>query len=430
MCDTDNVHVLNFNEIKQAAEKIEDGIIHTPLCEAKMSKCMDYEIYLKCENLQYTGSCAERGIRNLFVSRHDEVTTSGVIVPSIGNLAIGAAYHGEALGIQVTVVLPDRTPPALAQRCSELNADVVICGETLEDATNYAKKVHMETGQFLLSPDEPAVMAGLGTVGMEIITQLPEADAVIVPVGSGGLLASVLIACTKLKCSCLVYGVECAKVPKMLKACQAGHPVTVPVVPNLAEGLNTSIVGRNAFATIKGRLDRVLEVDEVHIARAMISVLERERLVTDGAGACALAAIMQGLVPELRGKRTVCILTGGNIDSSRLSRTIHRGLSAWGRLIRFAVPMGDNRSGLENLAKVISDEHAVLKSLVTEQMWVQSDVGTTWANAVVETANEEHSDNFKDRIRHLYPSARFAVIEVNDKKCANVPPKVCPNRNV
>ncbi|XP_068619364.1 L-threonine ammonia-lyase-like, partial [Battus philenor] len=417
-CDTDKLHILSFSEIKQAAERIEDGIIHTPLCEAKISKSMDYDIYLKCENLQYTGSCAERGIRNLFVARHEEICTCGVIVPSIGNLAIGAAYHGESLGVQVTVVLPDRTPPAMAQRCSELNADVVICGETLEDSTNYAKKVHMETGQVLLSPDDPAVMAGLGTVGMEIITQLPEADAVIVPVGSGSLLASVLVACNKLKCSCLVYGAECSKVPKMMKACQAGHPIGVAVVPNLAEGLNTCIVGRNAFATIKGRLDRMLEVDETYIARAIITVLERERLVADGAGACSLAAVMQGLVPELRGKRTVCVITGGNVDSSRLARTIHRGLSACGRLLRFAVPMADNRTGIENLAKIISDEHAVLKSLVTEQMWVQSDVGTTWANAVVETANEEHSDNFKDRIRHLYPSARFAVLDLNDKKCS------------
>ncbi|XP_072929807.1 L-threonine ammonia-lyase-like [Epargyreus clarus] len=408
-------HILSFNEIKQAVERIEDGIIHTPLCEAKISKYMDYDIYLKCENLQYTGSCAERGIRNALVARGDEMMDRGVIVPSTGNMALGASYHGGALGIPVIVALPDCSPPVLAQRCSELGADVVLCGDTFDDAYNYAKKVHRDTKQIILSSDEPLIMAGLGTVGVEIITQLPEADAVIVPVSAGGLLASVLVACKKLKCSCLVYGAECAKVPKMMKALQAGRPMSVPVVPNLAQGLNASIVGANAFATLKGRLDRMLLVDETYIARATINMLERERLVADGAGVCSLAAVMQGLVPELRGKRAVCVISGGNIDSGRLARTIQRGLGASGRLLRFAVAVPDHRGGLEHLAKTISDEHAVLKSLVTEQMWVHSDVGATWANVVVETANEEHATSFKDRLRELYPSARFAVIDYDDK---------------
>ncbi|XP_039757874.1 L-threonine ammonia-lyase-like [Pararge aegeria] len=409
-------HTLSFTEIKQAAERIEDGIIHTPLCEAKISKFMDYKIYLKCDNLQYTGSCAERGIRNAFVAQHDEMAERGVIVPSNGNMALGAAYHGCALGIPVTVVLPDRSPPSQMQRCAELGADVVIYGDTLEDTINYTKKVNRDGKHMMLSSDNPLVMAGFGTLGIEIITQLPEADAVIVPVASGGLLAATLVACKKLKCTCLVYGAESAKVPTMMKALQAGHPVSVPVVPNLAQGLSASIVGENAFATIKGRLDRMLVVDEAYIAKAVINVLERERLVADGAGVCALAAVMQGLVPELRGKRAVCIISGGNIDSSRLSRTIQRGLGVSGRLMRFAVAVPDHSKGLEVLAKLIADEKAVLKSLITEQMWVHTDVGTTWANIVVETGNEEHAANFKDHLRDLYPTARFAMLDVDDKR--------------
>ncbi|XP_047033517.1 uncharacterized protein LOC124640004 [Helicoverpa zea] len=411
----DRPHILSFAEIKQAAERIEGGIIHTPLCEAKISKYMDYNIYLKCENLQYTGSCAERGVRNALLAYGAEGTERGVMVPSNGNMALAAAYHGGTLGLPVTVVMPERTPPALAQRCSELGANVLLCGETLDDVMAYTKKVHRDNRQILLNSDDPLVMAGLGTLGVEIITQLPEADAVIVPVASGGLLASVLVACKKLKCSCLVYGAECSKVPKMMKALQAGQPVTVTPVPNLADGLNASTVGMNAFATLKGRLDRMLVVDELYIARALISMLERERLVADGAGVCAIAAVMQGLVPELRGKRAVCIVSGGNIDSGRLSRTIQRGLGSSGRLMRFAVPILDHRGGLEQLAKTISEESAVLKSLVTEQVWVHSDVGTTWANVVVETSNEEHASGLKDRLRDLYPTARFAVIDLDDK---------------
>ncbi|KAG6455484.1 hypothetical protein O3G_MSEX009221 [Manduca sexta] len=411
----DRPHVLCFNDIKLAAERIEGGIIHTPLCEAKLSKYMDYDLYLKCENLQYTGSCAERGIRNALMAYGDESCERGIIVPSHGNMALAAAYHAGAIGVPVTVVLPDRTSPSLAQRCSELGADVVLCGECVDEAIAYAKKVHQDTRQILLSSDDPLVMAGLGTVGVEIITQLPEADAVIVPVTNGALLASVLVACKRLKCSCLVYGAECAKVPKMMKALQAGQPVPVPVVPNLAEGLNVSMIGANAFATIKGKLDRMLVVDEVFVARAIISMLERERLVADGAGVCAIAAVLQGLVPELKGKRVVCVISSGNVDSGRLSRTIQRGLGACGRLTRFAVAVPDHRSGLEHLSKTIADENAVLKSLVTEQMWVHSDVGTTWVNVVVETANEEHATSFKDHLRDIYPSARFAVIDLDDK---------------
>ncbi|XP_052744021.1 L-threonine ammonia-lyase [Bicyclus anynana] len=376
---------------------------------------MDYKIYLKCDNLQYTGSCAERGIRNAFIAQHDEMSQRGVIVPSSGNMALGAAYHGCALNIPVTVVLPERCPPSQTQRCAELGADVVLYGDTLEDTVSYTKKVNRDGKHILLSSDDPLVMAGLGTVGVEIITQLPEADAVIVPVSAGALLAATLVACKKLKCTCLVYGAESAKVPTMMKALQAGHPLPVPVVPNIAQGLSASVVGQNAFATIKGRLDRMLVVDEAYIAKAVINVLERERLVADGAGVCALAAVMQGLVPELRGKRAVCIISGGNIDSNRLSRTIQRGLGVSGRLLRFAVAVPDHCKGLEVLARVIAEERAVLKSLITEQMWVHTDIGTTWANVVVETGNEEHAASFKDHLRDLYPTVRFAILEIDDK---------------
>ncbi|XP_046971623.1 L-threonine ammonia-lyase-like isoform X1 [Vanessa cardui] len=416
----DKPYVLSFNEIKQAAERIENGIIHTPLCEAKICKFMDYNIYLKCDNLQYTGSCAERGVRNAFVAQNEEMRERGVIVPSNGNMALAAAYHGGTLGIPVTVVLPEHCPPSQSQRCAELGADVVMLGETFEDTVNYAKKANREDRQIILRSDDPLVMAGLGTLGMEIITQLPETDAVIVPVATGALLAATLVACKKLKCTCLIYGAECSKVPKMMKALQAGQPVPVPVVPNLAQGLNASIAGDNAFATIKGRLDRMLVVDEAYIARAVINLLERERLVADGAGVCALAAVMQGLVPELRGKRAVCIISGGNIDSGKLSRTIQRGLGVSGRMMRFAVALPDHCRGLEVLAKTIAEERAVLKSLVTEQMWVHTDVGITWANVVVETANEEHAGIFKDRLRNLYPTIRFAMVDIDDKHKAGL----------
>ncbi|CAK1550489.1 unnamed protein product [Leptosia nina] len=316
--------------------------------------------------------------------------------------------------IKVTVVLPERVSPAQAHRCTELGADVIIHGDNIEEAKYYASKAVRDTHQMLLCADDPLVMAGLGTVGLEIITQLPETDAVIVPVTSGALLASVLVACKKLKCSCLVYGAECAKVPKMMKALQAGKPETVPIVSNLAQNLNASIVGANAFATLKGRLDR-MAIDECYIAKAIVSMLERERLVADGAGVCSLAAVMQGLVPELRGKRLVCVISSGNIDSGRLARTIQRGLGATGRLLRFGVAVPDHPAGLEQLAKTISDQHAVLKSLVTEQMWVVSDVLVTWANIVVETANEEHSANLKEKLRDLYPSTRFAM-DLDNKK--------------
>nr|XP_026494364.1 uncharacterized protein LOC113399437 [Vanessa tameamea] len=417
---SDKPYVLSFNEIKQAAERIENGIIHTPLCEAKICKFMDYNIYLKCDNLQYTGSCAERGIRNAFVAQNEEMRERGVIVPSNGNMALAAAYHGGTLGIPITVVLPEHCPPSQSQRCAEMGADVVMLGETFEDTVNYAKKANREERQIILRSDDPLVMAGLGTLGVEIITQLPETDAVIVPVATGALLAATLVACKKLKCTCLIYGAECSKVPKMMKALQAGQPVPVPVVPNLAQGLNASIVGDNAFATIKGRLDRMLVVDEAYIARAVISLLERERLVADGAGVCALAAVMQGLVPELRGKRAVCIISGGNIDSGKLSRTIQRGLGVSGRMMRFAVALPDHCRGLEVLAKTIAEERAVLKSLVTEQMWVHTDVGITWANVVVETANEEHATIFKDRLRDLYPTIRFAMVDIDDKHKAGL----------
>ncbi|CAG9132859.1 unnamed protein product [Plutella xylostella] len=407
VADVEYPEILSFDDIKQAADRIEGAVIHTPLCEAKLSKFTDYNIYLKCENLQFTGSYAERGMRNALEVLDEDRKSRGVILASTGDMALGAAYHGRTLGIPVTAVLPEGCAPATAQRCSELGAAVVLCGASLDDAAAYASKAARETGQTVLSSDDISSLAGLGGAGAEVVRQLPGADCVLAPVRSGALLAAVLVACKKMKCTCLVYGAECSSCPRMMRALQAGRPERAPPPPG---ELGASSVGANAFATIKNRLDRMLVVEESWVARATVALLERERLVAGGAGAVALAAVMQGLVPELKGKRTVCIISSDSVDAGRLARVIQRGLGAGGRLLRFAVPLPDHRAGLEGLTKAVFDESAVLKSIVTEQMWVHGDVCTTWANVVVETASEEHSAIFKEKLRELYPSARFAVM--------------------
>ncbi|GBP85810.1 hypothetical protein EVAR_65874_1 [Eumeta japonica] len=413
--DDESSNVLSFNAINKAAERISGGIVRTPLCIAKISKSMDYDIYLKCENLQYTGSCAERGILNFMMAAGADIKSRGVVVASQGALALAAAYHGHCLGIPVTVVMPERASPSLAYRCSDLGAKVVVCGDSLEQAVTYANKLYKETEQFYVSSDDLLVIAGLGTVGLEVIAQLPETEALLVPVAAGGLLAGTLVAAKMLKCSCLVYGVECSRVPTMLRALQVGRPVEVPTAPTLAEGLDAPCAGPNAFATIKGRLDRMLVVDEAWVARAVLALVERERLVASGGGVVALAALMQGLAPELRGKRVVCVISSGNIESGQLSRAIQRGLGAESRLVRFAVPVPDTCFGLKDLATAIANQQAILKSLTTEQVWVTNDVNVIWANVVVETVNEEHTTALKDYIRNLYPCVRFVLYDLEDK---------------
>jgi threonine dehydratase len=277
----------------------------------------------------------------------------GVIAASAGNHALALAYHGQELGIPVTVVMPKIAPITKIQNCRELNARVMIHGQHIGEARDFANALGIKEGlTYINGFDHPNVIAGAGTLGVEIIEQVPHVDAVVIPVGGAGLIAGCALAIKTLKPDVKVIGAEPETVPSLTAAMEAGFPVTVNGGPTLADGLLVPRVGTNAFALCQKYVDKVVLVKEKSIALAMLRLVEMEKAVVEGGGATGLAAMLQGLLPELEGKTVVIPLCGGNVDTPVLGRVIERGLAADARLIRFDAVVSDRPGGISALTKV------------------------------------------------------------------------------
>ncbi|XP_062509854.1 L-threonine ammonia-lyase-like isoform X2 [Corticium candelabrum] len=366
---------ISFEDITAASFRIRDGVVKT-LCEkSQLSESIGMELYFKKEFMQYTGSFKERGARNTLKQLTKTQKEIGVIAASAGNHALALAYHGKQLGIPVTVVMPTRAPIMKVTSCRECGATVIIHGDHIGHSKDYATKVGEENGYtYINGYDHPAVLAGQGTIGLEIIEQVPDVDAVVVPVGGGGLLAGIAVAVKALKPEITVIAVESENCPGFSASWKAGHPVKVNSLPTLADGLAVPLVGSNAFATAQPFVDKVITISENHIAIAILRLVENEKAVVEGAGATGFAACIAGMLSELKGKKVVIPLCGGNIDTTLLGRCLERGLAADGRLCRFVVTVRDTPGGCAELTKILSEMGACIKDIFHERAWVYSDI--------------------------------------------------------
>ncbi|MEO8044105.1 MAG: threonine ammonia-lyase [Spartobacteria bacterium] len=389
-----------FHEIEEAAARIKGAVSKSPCTKSiPLSELTGMQIYCKLDNLQRTGSFKERGARNALVQLPDAQKKIGVIAASAGNHAQALAYQGRLLGVPATVVMPKFAPLIKISNCQKLGANVILEGKDFAEAKARAHEIAAEKGlAYIDGYDDPAIIAGQGTAGLEVVAQVPDLDAVIVPVGGGGLLAGVSLAVKTLRPDAKIIAVEADHVASFSAALKAGKPVRIETRPTLADGLAIAQVGKNAFEIARQHTDKVVLVNEEQIALSILRLVELEKSVVEGAAATPLAACLSGQLAELAGKRVVLLLCGGNIDPNVLSRVIERGLVTDGRLSRFKAIISDRPGGLADLTTQIAAVGASIKQVVHDRAFASSDVSAVNVLCTVETRDRKHLEEVLARL--------------------------------
>ena len=393
--------MVTFKDIEAARERIAGAVYYSPCPPSiPLSEITGMEIFCKLDNLQRTGSFKERGARNALAQLPPDQQKRGVIAASAGNHAQALAYQGKLLGIPATVVMPRFAPLVKVSNCQKLCATVVLHGKDFGEARARAHEIAKEKGlDYIDGYDDPAIIAGQGTMGLEIVEQVPDLDAVIIPVGGAGLLAGVSLAVKTLRPDAKIVAVEAENVASFSAALEAGKPMKVALHPTLADGLAIPQVGSNAFEIARSLVDQTITVTEEEIAVAILRLVELEKSVIEGAAATALAACLSGKLKDLAGKRVVLLLCGGNIDPNVLSRVIERGLVADGRLGRFTAVISDRPGGLADLATQMASTGASIKQVVHDRAFASSDVSAVNVLCTVETRNHEHLAELRAKLK-------------------------------
>lgn len=348
---------VTFEDIIRAHYRIAGGIRRTHCDKSEfLSELCGCTVYLKKDFTQFTGSFKERGGRNSLMLLTDAEKQKGVITASAGNHALALAWHGKDLGIPVTCVMPTVAPMTKVDKCRKFGANVIQHGAHIGEAREFAIANHPDL-KYINGYNDPEIIAGAGSMAIEILEQVPHCDAIVVPVGGAGLIAGISLAIKTLKPGCKVLGVEPDNCASYAAALAAGHPVDGFKEATLADGLAVPIVGPISFEVARRCVDSTCSVSELHIAIAVLRLIEMEKLVVEGGGATGLAAILPGgpLHGKLTGKTVVVPLCGGNIDTTVLGRVIDRGLAADKRLIRFGATVSDRPGGIARLAKDMAD---------------------------------------------------------------------------
>jgi threonine dehydratase len=384
--------LVTFQDIESARKRIGDAVYYSPCPPSiPLSEITGMKIFCKLDNLQRTGSFKERGARNALAQLSPDQQQRGVIAASAGNHAQALAYQGSLLGIPATVVMPKFAPLIKVSTCQQLGATVVLHGEDFGGAKAHAHKIAKEKSlAYIDGYDDPAIIAGQGTMGLEIVEQIPDLEAVIVPVGGGGLLAGVSLAVKSMRPAIKIVAVEAENVASFSAALEAGKPTKITMRPTLADGLAIPQVGTNAFEIARPFVDVTITVSEEEIALGILRLVELEKSVVEGAAATPLAACLSGKLKKSAGRRVVLLLCGGNIDPNVLSRVIERGLVADGRLGRFTAVISDRPGGLADLAAQIASTGASVKQIVHDRAFASPDISAVNVLCTVETRNHQH----------------------------------------
>ncbi|EGT38706.1 hypothetical protein CAEBREN_17721 [Caenorhabditis brenneri] len=406
-CDPENPRILQFGDISMAHHRIQGGIVRTDCRKSRcLSQLFDMNIHLKMEVNQDTGSFKERGARYALQNLTEEKKKAGVFAASAGNHALALSLHGKQLGVEVNVVMPKIAPLMKINRCQELGAKILVEGNDIAESREIALRMAYEQkGTYINGYDHYDILAGAGTVGIEILEECPLPDAILVPVGGGGLVAGVATAVKALSPTTEVIGVVSETCQAIVKSLQAGHPVYTPTRPTLADGLAVPNAGVNAFASMKGKVDQVISVPENDIAVAILRLIENEKVVCEGAGAIGIGAILSGKLNHLKGKTVVSILSGGNIDSTSLGRCIERGLAYDHRVIRLSVIIPDKPGGLSKLTGLVGELSGNIRDLYLERAFMRNDMSSQRVKMVIEVRGKEHEQQLKHRLEEEYDSS-------------------------
>lgn len=384
--------MLTLEMIKEAQETIKGVARVTPLTPAKK---LGRNVYIKAENLQMTGAFKLRGAYNKISSLTPEERAKGVIACSAGNHAQGIAYSATKLGIKSIICMPAGAPLSKVEATRNYGAEVVLVPGVYDDAAAEANRLVEEKGYTFAHPfNDEYVMAGQGTIGLEILEQLPEVDQVVVPIGGGGIIAGIACAIKSIKPECKVIGVQAAGAASMYTSRREGHPVTLPSVSTIADGIAVKRPGDLTFELCEKYVDEIVTVKEDEIATAILALMEDQKTVAEGAGATSVAAVMFGKV-DATDKKTVCVVSGGNIDVTTISRVITKGLNKTGRLTEISTKIVDKPGNLIKLLQVVSNCGANIINITHSREDKNSDVVSCIVTMVLETRNLQHVDDIE-----------------------------------
>lgn len=392
---------LDLQKIKEAQENIKKVVRRTPLFyTSTFSEKCGANIYLKCENKQKTGAFKLRGAYNKLVNMSEEDKKKGVIASSAGNHAQGVAYAATAFGIKSTVVMPLTAPIAKVQATRDYGAEVIQAGQVYDECYLKAVEIQKETGATFLHPyNDIDVMAGQGTIGLEIFEDMPDVDAVIVPIGGGGLISGIATALKSLKPDIKIIGVQPEIIASTKVSLEKGEIVTLPGAKSLADGISVAAPGSECFKYIKKYVDDVVTVSEEEIAFAMFNLMERGKLIAEGAGAAPLAALLAGKIEGIGGKNVVALVSGGNVDIATVAKIIERELILLHRRIRFSVELPDK---VGQLGKLIYDISQLGGNVVTARQdtnWNEKGLDYATVNFEVSAESPEHGKYLIEGLR-------------------------------
>ncbi len=382
--------MLTLDRVYKAARVLKEIIRETDMIYApNISK--NAEIYLKTENLQVTGSFKIRGSYFKISQLSEEEKKHGVIACSAGNHAQGVALAATRSGIKSIICLPDGAPISKVEATKRFGAQVCMVKGVYDDAYNKAIELRDKEGYTFIHPfNDEDVIAGQGTIGLEIMEQLPNADAVVVPIGGGGLISGVAYTIKQINPKCKVYGVQAQGAPSMLRSVDDGKIETLPKVQTIADGIAVKTPGDVTYEMVSKYVDGIFTVSDDEIALAILTLLEQQKLISEGAGAVPVAAVLAGKIPDIDGKRVCCLVSGGNIDVTILSRVIERGLKMSGRTANITIALSDKPGQLAEVSKLISQTGANVTSVNYDSTDLDMNITDCYLRIGVETRDYAH----------------------------------------
>ena len=383
--------MITLDDIRAARARCEGSIRITPAAYSEtLSREAANVLYLKLDSMNVTGSFKERGALNRLLLLTPEEKARGVITASAGNHAQAVAYHASRTGVRAEICMPMFTPLVKVTATRSWGATVILYGNNFDEALEEARRRERVEGLvFVHSFDDDAVIAGQGVIGLELLEQVPDLEAVVVPIGGGGLIGGVACAVKESRPGLRVIGVQTAALPSMQAALAAHHPVMLPPCPTIADGIAVRQAGVRPLELVEKYVDEIVTVDDEEIAAAILRLLERQKVLAEGAGAAGVAALLQRKT-SLQGKRTAVVVGGGNIDVMLLSRIIERGMVKDGRLVRVRIPLADHPGALQHLTAVIAEAHANIVQVVHDRAYFGAHLGEGIVDITMETRGPEH----------------------------------------
>ncbi len=394
---------ITLADVQAARERIRGNIYCTPAPHSvALSALTGQSVFLKLDNLQRTGAFKERGALNRILTLTDEEKARGVIAASAGNHAQAVAYHAAAHGMRARIVMPEMTPLVKVSATTGFGAEVVLHGANYDEAYAEALRQGEEYGLKFLHPfDDAAVIAGQGSIGLELLEQVPDLEAIVVPIGGGGLISGVACALKEMQPAVRVIGVQTERLPSMLRALESGGPLTLPAAATIADGIAVRRAGSLTYPLVERYVDEIVTVDEEEIAQAILVLLESEKTLAEGAGAVALAALLQhktSLSRSGRPQRTAVLVCGGNIDVSLLAMMIERGLVKDGRRTRLRIHLTDRPGALHGMTRILADAKANIVETSYDRAYYGVNLGNTVIDVTLETRGIEHIEQMREAL--------------------------------